>query len=101
MTKKKIHASVYTDPTEIVNHLVGLKDVRVLSYAVRPERSRSHRRFEIPISRVCKGRARVRERPVVSYVDLPFGGVQMTVLCKKQRHLLSERLLPGEVLHPW
>jgi hypothetical protein len=26
---------VFTDPSEIVQHLVGLKDVRVLSYARR------------------------------------------------------------------
>jgi hypothetical protein len=33
--KKLLHASVYVDATEIVRHLVGLKDVRVLSYARR------------------------------------------------------------------
>ncbi len=35
MRKKILHASVYFDPNEIVSHLVGLKDVRVLSYARR------------------------------------------------------------------
>ncbi len=35
MKKKNIRASVFVDPTEIVRHLVGLKDVRVLSYARR------------------------------------------------------------------
>jgi hypothetical protein len=74
--KRIIHASVYVDPTEIVQHLVGLKDVRVLSYARRGPAG------EITIEQVvidptcprCGGRAWVKDRPVVSYFDLPFGG---------------------------
>ncbi len=87
MKKKILHASVYFDPNEIVHHLVGLKDVRVLSYArrgpvgeitieqVAPE----------PVCPTCGGRAWVKDRPVVSYVDLPFGGVPMTMRWRKHR----------------
>jgi transposase len=88
VTKKKIiHASVYVDPTEIVRHLVGLKDVRVLSYARRGPTGEITVEQEVsdPTCRLCKGRAWVKERPVVTYVDLPFGGVQMKVLWKKHR----------------
>jgi transposase len=88
VTKKRIiHASVYTDPNEIVSHLVGLKDVRVLSYARRGPAG------EITIEQLggdrscprCRGRTSVKDRPVVSYTDLPFGGVPITLRWKKHR----------------
>jgi transposase len=88
VTKKRIiHASVYTDRSEIVRHLVGLKDVRVLSYARRGPAGEITIEQEIsePSCHECGGRVWVKERPVVSYCDLPFGGVQMTVLWKKHR----------------
>ena len=88
MKKKRIiHASVYVDPTEIVKHLVGLKDVRVLSYARRGPAGEITIEQEVREAscRTCGGRAWVKDRPVVSYFDLPFGGVPMTVLWKKHR----------------
>jgi transposase len=85
--KKILHASVFTDPTEIVSHLVGLKDVRVLSYARRGPAGeitveQQVSSFSCPS---CRGRALVKDRPVVTYVDLPFGGVPMSLLWKKHR----------------
>jgi DNA-directed RNA polymerase subunit RPC12/RpoP len=85
--KKILHASVWVDPNEIVQHLVGLKDVNVLSFARRGPVG------EITLEQVvdqlwcrkCGGKAWVKERPVVAYVDLPFGGVPMTILWKKHR----------------
>lgn len=87
MKKKNIRASVFVDPTEIVSHLVGLKDVRVLSYARRGPTG------ELTIEQVvaspacpqCRHRAYVKERPVVRYTDLPFGGVPITIRWKKHR----------------
>ncbi len=78
---------MYTDPTEIVSHLVGLKDVRVLSYARRGPAGEITIEQEVvdPRCRVCGARARVKERPVVTYFDLPFGGVPITLLWKKHR----------------
>ena len=35
MKNKTIHASVFTDASEIVSHLVGLKDINVLAYIRR------------------------------------------------------------------
>jgi transposase len=91
--KKILHASVFTDPTEIVQHLVGLKDVRVLSYARRGPVG------EIAVEQVvkqfscpsCGGRAWVKDRPVVSYVDLPFGGVPITLKWRKHRLVCPNR----------
>jgi transposase len=85
--KKILSASVFVDPSEIVAHLVGLKDVRVLSYARRGPAG------ELTIEQVvrdptcprCGHPTRVKERPVVSYTDLPFGGVPMTLRWKKHR----------------
>ena len=87
MKKKTFHASVFVDPTEIVTHLVGLKDVRVLSYARRGPTG------ELTIEQIvssptcprCAQPCRVKERPIVAYTDLPFGGVPMTLRWKKHR----------------
>ena len=78
---------MYFDPNEIVSHLVGLKDVRVLSYARRgPVGEISIEQVPTePVCPKCGGRAWVKDRPVVAYVDLPFGGVPMTILWKKHR----------------
>jgi transposase len=78
---------VVTDPIEIVRALVGLKDVRVLAYVRRgPD-------VELMIEQVveqircpaCDGRAQVKERPVVHYVDLPVYGTPMSLAWKKHR----------------
>jgi transposase len=78
---------VVTDPIEIVRALVGLKDVRVLAY------ERWGPRVELQIEQVvesircpaCGKRARVKERPVVHYVDLPVYGTPMSLAWKKHR----------------
>ncbi len=80
-------AFVVTDPIEIVRALVGLKDVRVLAY------ERWGPRVELMVEQVvdqircpaCGGRARVKERPVVHYVDLPVYGTPMSLAWKKHR----------------
>ena len=66
--KKILHASVYFDPNEIVCHLVGLKDVRVLSYARRGPAVEItiEQRVDHPACPECKGRAWVKDCPVVS-----------------------------------
>ena len=85
--KKKTHASVFVDPNEIVTHLVGLKDVRVLSCARRGAVGELtiEQIVESPVCPRCRLRARVKERPIVDYTDLPFGGVPMTLRWKKHR----------------
>jgi transposase len=80
-------AFVVTDPSEIVQALVGLKDVRVLHYA------RRGRDVELMIEQAvsavscasCGELARVKERPVVSYVDLPVYATPMRLAWKKHR----------------
>jgi transposase len=78
---------VLTDPSEIVQALVGLKDVRVLHYERRgPD-------VELMIEQVvgvvscpsCGERAQVKERPVVHYIDLPVYGTPMRLGWKKHR----------------
>jgi len=78
---------VLVHPTEIVAALVGLKDVRVLAY------ERWGPRVELVIEQVCgvvrcpscAGRAQVKERPVVHYIDLPVYGTPMSLAWKKHR----------------
>jgi DNA-directed RNA polymerase subunit RPC12/RpoP len=78
---------VLSDPSEILEALVGLKDVRVLHY----ERSGPH--VSLVIEQVvgeircpnCQHRAQVKERPVVSYIDLPVYGFPMRLTWKKHR----------------
>lgn len=76
-----------SESTEIVQALVGLKDVRVLQYVRRgPD-------VELVIEQVvdnprcstCAGPARVKERPLVRYVDLPVYGNPMRLGWRKHR----------------
>jgi transposase len=91
--KKILHASVYVDPNEIVSHLVGLKDVRVLAYARRGPAGEIaiEQQVRDPLCPGCGHPAWIKDRPVVSYVDLPFGGVPMTILWKKHRLVCPRR----------
>lgn len=78
---------VITDPSEIVQALVGLKDVRVLAY------ERHGPDVTLIIEQVvdvvpcpdCGTTARVKERPLVRYVDLPVFGTPMVLTWKKHR----------------
>ena len=87
MTQKTKSTFVLTHPNEILGALVGLKDVKVLHY------ERHGPNVELMIEQVtgvvlcptCGGRAEVKERPVVHYVDLPVYGVAMRLAWKKHR----------------
>ena len=87
MSHKARSTFVLTHPNEILQALVGLKDVRVLHY------KRSGPNVELMIEQViedvrcptCGGPAQVKERPVVSYVDLPVYGTAMHLSWKKHR----------------
>jgi transposase len=78
---------VLEDDTEILQALVGLKDVEVLNYA------RHGPDVDLMIEQVvgevrcptCGGRAQVKQRPVVRYVDLPAYGTPMKLAWKKHR----------------
>jgi transposase len=78
---------VITDPSEIVQALVGLKDVRVLAYERRgPDVSLV---IEQVLAQVrcpsCGGVARVKDRPVVTYIDLPVFAKPMKLTWRKHR----------------
>ncbi len=78
---------VITDPTEIVRALVGLKDVRVLAYERRGPDTRlviEQTLDEVRCPR-CAGAARVKDRPVVTYIDLPVFGSPMRLTWRKHR----------------
>ncbi|MGH3733524.1 MAG: ISL3 family transposase [Acidimicrobiales bacterium] len=78
---------VVTEPSEILEALVGLKDVRVLHYQRRRED------VELMIEQVvqevrcpsCHELAQVKERRIVRYVDLRVFGVPMHLAWKKHR----------------
>lgn len=89
MNKKKAFTGspVLVDPTDICNAVVGLKGTRVLHY------QRQGPIAEIGIEQVpaevlcpwCASPAKVKERPWVTYVDLPFGGTPVRIAWKKHR----------------
>ena len=87
MRKQTKNTFVLSDPSEIFEALVGLKDVRVLHY------ERSGPDVSLVIEQIlnevtcpsCAHRARVKERPVVSYVDLPVYGAPIRLSWKKHR----------------
>jgi transposase len=75
------------NPTEILDSLVGLKDVRVLRYV------RDGADVDLVVEQVlndprcpdCGGVARVKDRPVARYVDLPVYGKPMRLCWRKHR----------------
>lgn len=87
MSQQTRSTYVVSDPSEILRALVGLKDVRVLHYR------RTGSQVELMIEQVvaavrcpsCASAAQVKERPVVTYVDLPVYGVPMRLAWKKHR----------------
>jgi transposase len=87
VSQKTRSTFVLVHPTEILDALVGLKDVRVVRY----ERRGPH--VELMVEQVpgevlcptCHQRAEVKERPVVHYVDLPVYGTPMSLAWKKHR----------------
>jgi transposase len=78
---------VLDDPSEILEALVGLKDVQVVHY------KRTGPDVELMIEQVpgvvrcpaCGGAAQVKDRPVDHYVDLPVYGTPMSLAWKKHR----------------
>ncbi len=72
MSQKKRITFVVTDPSEILEALVGFKDVRVLHY------KRSGTSVERVVRAVlcpkCSEPTQVKERPFVHYIDPPFYG---------------------------
>jgi transposase len=76
-----------SDPSEIVQALVGLKDVRVLHYERRGPDVALMIEQIVDVVRCpsCTGPAQVKERPVVRYVDLPVYGTPMRLAWKKHR----------------
>jgi len=87
VTQKTQSTFVLDDPSEILEALVGLKDVRVVHY------QRRARDVELCVEQVvsevrcpeCHRFARVKERPLVTYVDLPVYGFPMRLTWKKHR----------------
>ena len=96
MSQKARSTFVLDDPSEILQALVGLKGVRVLHYERRGpdvELMIEQTVEEVRCSR-CGGRAQVKERPVVRYVDLPVYGTPMRLAWRKHRMRCPERSCP-------
>lgn len=87
VSKKPGNTFVLSNPNDILGALVGLKDVRIL----RLERTGPHvelvveREIGVVACPTCGERARVKDRPRVSYVDLPVYARPMTLTWKKHR----------------
>ena len=79
---------VITDPSEIVQALVGLKDIRVLAYERHgPDVSLViEQALDEVLCPECGVPARVKDRPVVTYIDLPVFGSPMRLTWRKHRY---------------
>ena len=91
---------VITDPSEIVQALVGLKDARVLAYERHgPDVSlvieQTLGEVRCPI---CARTARLKDRPVVTYIDLPVFGSPMRLTWRKHR---MRCVNPGCAMKSW
>ncbi len=87
MTIKSKSTFVRCEPSQIVEALVGLKDVRVLALRrIGPE-------VELVVEQTviarccptCGGPGQIKERPTVRYVDLPVYGQPMRLAWRKHR----------------
>ncbi|WP_154546570.1 transposase family protein [Scrofimicrobium canadense] len=87
--KRKDNRNTFTvsDPTLILQALVSLKDTRVLEY--RRDRAVQYLRVwqivKDPLCPGCGGRAWVKDRVEVSYIDLPVYGKPMRLVWRKHR----------------
>ncbi|HLI73046.1 MAG TPA: hypothetical protein VKU86_04140 [Acidimicrobiales bacterium] len=85
MSQQSRSTFVLTHHSEILEALVGLKGVQVVHY------KRDGPDVELMIEQIiddvrcpnCGGRAQVKERPMVHYVDLPVYGTPMRLAWKK------------------
>jgi transposase len=85
---KKSHGTfVCRQPSEIVQALIGLKNVRVLAYQrTGPDVELVIEQVEVPMfCPACGAPAQVKDRPVVRYVDLPVFGTPMSLAWRKHR----------------
>lgn len=97
MTIKSASTFVHYEPRQIVQALIGLKDVRVVAYR------RVGRDVELVIEQtvlqqccpVCGGRGQIKERPTVRYVDLPVYGQPMRLAWRKHRFVRPRPDCPG------
>ncbi len=87
MTNKSRNTFVLHEPSQIVQALVGLKNVRVLAYQrTGPDvELLIEQREVVQFCPSCGARAQVKDRPVVRYVDLPVFGTPMTLAWRKHR----------------
>ncbi len=89
---------ILTNHSEILEAMVGLKGIRILHYA------RCGRDVELMVEQIvedvrcpsCGRKARVKQRPVVSYVDLPVYGTPMRLSWKKHRMICINDRCPRQ-----
>lgn len=87
MNSKREAIFTTTDPTVIVQRLVSLKNIRVLAY----HRAGPRQMIEIeqildrPSCPACGQEARLKDRPLVAYTDLPVYARPMSLLWRKHR----------------
>lgn len=87
VSKKPRNTFVLSNPNDFLRALVGPKEVQILQL------ERTGPFVELVVEReigvvscpTCGERARVKDRPRVSYVDLPVYGSPMTLTWKKHR----------------
>lgn len=96
MTIKFQSTFVCCEPSQIVEALVGLKDIRVLAYRrIGPDVELA---IEQTVDRLCPNcgtPGQIKERPTVRYVDLPVYGQPMRLAWRKTPVDLSATRLCG------
>jgi transposase len=87
VTQQPRSTFVVTDPIQILEALVGLKDVDVLYLERRgPDVELAiEQRIGVILCPACHEVARVKDRPTVRYIDLPVYGSPMRLCWKKHR----------------
>jgi transposase len=98
VTNKSRGTFVLLEPCQIVQALVGLKDVRLLAYQrFGPEvELLVEQSGVVKFCSACGARAQVKDRPVVRFVDLPVFGQPMRLAWRK--HRLKCRQQPNRIV---
>lgn len=96
MINKSRSTFVLLEPTQIVQALVGLKDVRVIAYQrLGPDVELLIEQTQVVgFCPACGSRAQVKDRPVVRYVDLPVFGQPMVLAWRKHRLRCPQQACP-------
>ena len=81
-TEHATSATIY-DSSEILHHLVGLKGIKIFPYKRYGALHEIEQVFDKKLCPICNSVARLKDRPLVRYTDLPVFGYPVKIAIYK------------------